>query len=378
MTIDYESFAAYSEIPILDFKTSVVRVGDIANKQILGKVVNKSYEFPIVNTIQIATLVADDILRSGAFPLADISFKANRMANRLQVGDNFKFSYSKYGIVDKICMVTDIDEGDLSSEVITISCKESIYYLSNKTAINANTVGSVGQTSPILNTPLTVLDFMKIQEAPFLFVGDEIGVFAVASRGTSAMALGYQVFMSTDDGSSYQLLRAASTFAPHGVLSADYPADTYTIDDTIGFEIDSDDVDIGVIGNMPRPKLFTVENMALLGDEIISFQTINPHPTISNRYIISNIRRAQADTEKQEHLSGTDFFFGGSSRGIYVTQSAIIAGAELKFKFVPVGQGAGDLSIATVLSLTIEGRAKKPYKPDNLMSDGIMTNPFYT
>lgn len=378
MTLDYQNLVNYTGIPIIDYKTSVVRVGDIANRQIQDKVVQNSYEFSIAQTLPVATMIADDLLRGGAYPTMDISFPANRKANRLQVGDNFKFSYSKYGIVDKICLVTDIDEGDLSSETITVYAKESIYHLSKDTVLNRSTLGSSGQEQPSILEPLNKINYLKIIETPYDFAGESVGVFTIASREPNNLTKGYLVFISTDDGISYNYLETVISFAPHGVLVNDYIEDTYTIDDYIGFEIDSLDGNIQNINNLTRERLFTNDNIALLGDEIISFQTIYPHDSIDNRYIIENVRRAQGDTLKQEHLSGADFFFLGGMRGMHIQTPEIVVGAALKFKYVPYEQSVGDISEAIVLEKTIEGRAKKPYRPDNFMSGGIMTNPFYT
>ena len=110
MSLDYEYLSTWSETPIINYKQSVVRVGDLANKMIQTKVVNKSNDFPLVQTLMLATTMADSVLRKAAYPLAEVSLVVNRKGNRLQKGTLFKYSNNKYGIVNYTVLVITIFE----------------------------------------------------------------------------------------------------------------------------------------------------------------------------------------------------------------------------------------------------------------------------
>jgi len=486
-----KSTAIFSAEDLIDFKESIVRVGDNANQQLQGRVVSVLYELPLIQTIIGATKIADRLLRALSYPLADISIVVNRQANRLQVGDLFEFSYTPYGVSGMVCRVFSVDEGDLSSETITITAKESIYHVSNTVIIDTETLagyesgsgsttlggslsvvseagiennitivivgvsggvagsettsfdeatntltvyiedgvstqqniadaiatdshvssvtpddstaiwdvgsntntaditdaysgidyGVVGDTGSTVPNPAETIDpfaFVKVIEAPYRYVGDTVALAVIVSREPGYQTAGYQIYISYDDGGSYTLAQSGSSFSPHGVLIDDYPVDTYQIDDTIGFELYSDDDDMWDIESISREMLFTKQHLALLGDELISFQNIEPHPTINDRFLISGIYRGQYDTRRQTHFAGTDFFFLGESNFSYVQADTIIAGVSVKLKCVPYGTIAGFITEAIELPITITGRAKTPYSPNNLMAGGILENPEYT
>ena len=371
LSVDIQDLANASGITILNYKESVVRVGDMTNKNIQEKVVSQTYSFPLIQTLERATGLADSILRETSYPLSVISFQANRLANRLQEGDHFKFNYSPYGIIDLPCLVTSIEEGDLLSETITINCIQSVYYATKATTINTNTIGSTGNFTPSLGGAVVPLTFVKVMETPYEFVLDTLSISICASRSSSSSLLGYQVHMSIDDGVSYNLVATQNAFAPYGQLVEAYPDTTDDIDDTIGLIIDSQDQDFAYIETITRTQLFTHKNLAILGDELISFQTITPHETIDNRYILTGIYRGRMDTGKENHPENEAFYFLSDTNVTIINDSRIVVGSELKFKLVPFSEHLGNIGIATVFPYTVYGRIYTPYAPINITVDGL-------
>lgn len=363
---------------IINYKESVVDVDDIANKELQGKIVEETFQLPMVQVLEQATLIADRLLQSKAYTLANISLVCTRKAARLQRGDLFKFSYSPYGITDMVCRVLNVDEENLESENILLTVIEDINYLSRNIDItNENVLGSEGNTTLPVFQFLEPLTQVTVIESPFAVAGNEVAILPLASRVTG-LEVGYQVYLSIDSGVSYSLIDTVPSYAPSGTLVSEYSNNTNTLDDKYGFEIDSDDLDISSINSVTRGLLFTDDNMALLGEELISFQTITPHDTIDNRYIITGVFRGRLDTEIETHAASTNFYFLSSSNSKNIEHPKINPGGVLKFKLVPFSEFVGNISDAEVIDITIDGRAKKPYRPLNLKANSTLVNPFYT
>lgn len=373
----YEELEEALGYPVIDLKDTVAESDDVANKELQGMVVETSYQIPMVQRMVQAKLITDRLIQTTAYPLLEVVLICNRSASKLQRGDLFKFSYTPYSIVDMVCRVVDIEEENLFSENLVITAKEDIDYISSQSLINSETIGSAGNTGVPANQWVDPLINVKVIETPFILAGDNIGIFTIASR-VLGNEIGYKVYMSVDDGLSYSSLDNVSSFAPYGSLVGEYPMNTHTIDDLVGFEIDSSNVDINEIQTIQRALLFTEDNFALLGNELISIQTITPDEFVDDRYSITGIYRGRMDTEPITHSADTDFYFISNTNGRHIESPKIVAGAELKFKYVPYSKNIGQISDAIVMALSIEGRAKKPYRPKDLKANDILINPEYS
>ncbi|MCK4529210.1 hypothetical protein KAW18_17745, partial [candidate division WOR-3 bacterium] len=84
----------------IDFKNSIsdpIAV-DIGNYVTQGRIVSKTIQLASFTTNENAVWAAKRQLQKESYPFAFINVPVNRDLFRLQVGDCFKFSYSKYGI----------------------------------------------------------------------------------------------------------------------------------------------------------------------------------------------------------------------------------------------------------------------------------------
>ena len=338
---------------------------DIGNISVQKRVASKTVQFSLFTTNKNAVWAAKQQLMKESYPFALISILVNRNLFRLQVGDCFKLSYTSYGISNMVCRVLTIEEESLDSENITIHAVEDFYSISN----------SITEYTDPIPTPdlpdlyiLGSLIYQEVIEAPYLLTPD-IAVIPIAAR-ESNVALGIHTYLSFDDGDSYSRIGSPSNLRPYGQLVGDYSADTYTIDDIIGFTIDfyNDDVD-SIETTVWSNVLGAISNNAMLGDELITFQTITP--VSGTQYSIEGVIRGRLDTEKVDHVEGENFYWLGSFNITSLRHSEIIAGADRKFKLVPYSiKSTGDLAYATTIDLAIEGRARKPYVPRNFLANG--------
>ena len=326
---------------------------------------SKTIQFPLFTKNENAVWAAKQQLMKESYPFALINISVNRDLFRLQVGDCFKFSYASYGISNMICRILLITEESLDSEIIIVHAVEDFYSVANSITVYGDPTLISDPLDPYILKPFL---FQEVIEAPYVLTSD-IKIVPIAAR-RSDLDLGMHVHLSIDGGSSYSMIGGAANLRPYGTLVGTYIASTYTIDDTVGFIIDFDTSDVNLIETITWPDvLAALNNNALLGDELITFQTITP--VSGTQYKLEGIIRGRLDTEKVEHLDGEEFYCIGSFNITSIQHPEIVAGADRKFKLVPYNiKSTGDLSEAEVIDLSIKGRAKKPYVPRNFIANG--------
>ena len=338
---------------------------DPGNIEVQGRIASKTIQLSLFTTNENAVWAAKQQLMKESYPFALISIPVNRNLFRLQVGDCFKFSYALYGISNMILRVLMIEEESLNSENIIVHAIEDFYSIANSITVYTSPVIIPDSSNPYVLRPFI---HQMVDEAPYLMTSD-IEVIPIAAK-VSNVDLGIYVYLSFDGGDSYSMIGAAANLRPYGTLVGNYSSSSYTIDDTVGFTIDFSNDDVDSIESITWSRvLAATNNNAILGNELITFQTITP--VSGTQYKIEGIIRGRLDTEKVDHLEGEDFYWIGSLNISSFKHQEIIAGADRKFKLVPYNiNSTGSLSSATVIDLSIEGRAKKPYVPGNFLANG--------
>lgn len=363
----------------IDFRQSVsnpVSV-DIANKDIQGKLVSKTIKMGYYTTNENAVWAAEEYLKNLSYPAATINFIANRNVFKLEPGDVFKFSFSEYNISEAIYRITRIEEENLESENIKITATEEVTALTTEvTDLSSYTDYSVRK--PTYETE--PFDHVKTIESPYVFNPDDIKFIPLVAKQLGDDT-GFEIYLSIDEGTTYNKIGSSSNFAVHGLLVNEY-SKTFAIDDNIGFEIDISNYDecpkeIDKIQTITRAEAIAGYNIALLGDEIISIQSVIP--VADNRYKMIGIIRGRWDTfPKAVHPAGTNFYFLGSDV-ISFEDSNCFKGITRHFKYVPYNlKKVGDLSDATISTLNFIGRYKCPLLPLNFKANGKSRQVFYT
>ena len=354
-------------MPAIDYKKGISPMSDIANRVINGKRQSRTTYISLITTPRNASWAADRAVKGMGYPLAQFTLPFNRDFFRVNVGGQFKFSYSKWGIVSMVCRVLMITEEEPGSSTINVQAIEDIDHIS-ETIFGEAPHGKW----PIEITTLYELENVSIIEAPYVLAGDVIQVIPLASK-RSGTEIGFYVYMSIDGGSSYQKIGTSTTYQLYGTLAEPIGQATYQVDeDSDGILIDFDvakEEDLDQIQTITRSQMISGSNLALLGSEIISFQTVTP--VTSTRYRLSDIYWGRFDTENAAHSAGEDFWFIGTSLYTLISHSELVIGSSRKFKYVPFNSGyAGDISEASEVSHSVTGRAQTPYVASNLMANG--------
>ena len=336
---------------------------DIGNMEEQSRLISQTMQFPFFTTNANAVWASQQYLRKISYPFATIQIQVNRDEFRLEVGDCFRFSYAMYGISEMIFRVINIQEAEPDSEVITVEAGQDVFSASS--IISTYTAPTTSGITPPDYTDIEPFDHVKIIEAPYYVAGENILLVPMACR-KSTYDLGFSVYMSVDGGASYSLVSNTTNIFPYATLVDPYPL-TYSIDDEVGMLVDFV-ADANNVITSTWPEVFSGStNMAILGDEFISFQSITP--VSGTQYLLEGIIRGRYGSVMSAHSVGEELYVVPTSAGV-IAHSEIIVGAQRKFKYVPYNiQNSGDISEAIEISLTVSGIAKTPYIPINLTAN---------
>lgn len=356
------------EDDFIDFRQSTASpiAVDEGNIAVQDRTVTKSIKMALFTTNKNAVWGGRTALQKVNYPYAQINVTVNRNLFRLEVGDCFYFSYDPYSVDDMICRVIKIEEKDLNSENITITAIEDVFGI---TRSREDYTEPESNTQQIPDTSINPFYNEMILESPYVLTESSTQLIPIAGR-RSLLDLGFYLYMSVDGGNSYSLLDAFSSLMPHGTLVGEYSDDVYTIDNSdTGFTVDFDftedlnQFETTTFSNV----LASMSNAAIIGDEIISIQTITPD--VDNKYILTDVIRGRFGTEKETHTYGSEFYFINLDI-MKVLHSEIVPNATRYFKLVPYNNVAtGDIAESAAIGISITGKSKTPYKPTNFMAN---------
>ncbi len=365
----------------MNFKDSSISLGDTGNQQIINGINPTSISFPLIQKTELATSVAARELKKLSYPLAEGTCKFNRSVFRLEKGDTFCLKItSMYGIESMPVIVTGIVEEGPDSDAIIVNWIEDPNYISQSVFADLSEISPYALKNNDPNAGRIALNRVRVFELPYGLTGEakiKVGLLAGRVIGSET---GFNVYFSSD-GNTYTYVTRSSKFSVCGKVAIDYiPPSTVTIDDTVGVEIDFDlDDDVAIIESITRGQIGSLTNLALLGDEFISFQTIVPVTGHVNRYKLTGVYGGRFDTERSTHVKGELFWFLGAGRyEIFENDGRLMKDSVRYFKLVPfTTDTVGRIDYAAQIAVAIQGSALIPYKISNLKINGQAINPRY-
>ena len=214
----------------------------------------------------------------------------------------------------------------------------------------------------------------RFLELPYAFSGDEIRFMPLVTR-PNGVNTGFQIYFSLDD-ETYTYLQDESTFAVRGEVYADYPK-TFQIDDNEGLYVTFLGSDVGDIESITRTELLGQRNLALIGDELITFQDIEP--VFGRTYFLTGVYRGRFTTDMAAHLRGDTFLYIGNSPAETITHSELTTDSTRYFKAIEYNPvNAEEISDVDAIPVTVSGKAYAPYPPCNLLANDEGLHPEYS
>lgn len=326
----------YKERPI-DFKNT-------ANFRIQGEVIKTELSMYGCCDAALAGRIAYREGRIYSTNIADGQIKVNREAHFVRPGTPFKLKRTMpdgtVDIPEIVVRALKVDDGDFFDSVVTVDYVEDIF-----------SIGSISYTTPtppslpaLITAPSNVTNAV-VMEQPYIFSGSEIRVMAFAAKPNGSH-LNYDLYISTDGGTLYQLAEQNVDFCPLGTLDAGITnaASSMVLNTPIDLSrlVAASDDDIAAGYNLIY--------FATTG-EIAAFKTATIDTPTAGKWTIDMTGwRGILDTAAAAHSAGEKIYF--FTYGQSLPNTAYGSGLTIKFKFVtrtPVGDLAlGSASVFTL------------------------------
>lgn len=304
-----------------------------------------------------ARLVIARMLNAASFPLGKLSDVFNREAWALRPGSAFRYSSTSLGLVEKVFRVTRPQSGSLDDGRIHVDAVEDIFGIA-WTGYPA--LGASGWVDPL--SDVTVLAAQKLVEMPYaLLSASERRIMTLGVRGSS-VTYGYEVWSDPSGGSSYAQTKVVEGTTPSGTLTAllSYTGTSFIV---------GSGTDINFLGTITAAALAAGENLVIIDNELIAWQTITDNG--DGTWTISGCVRGVADTTPATHSAAARAYFLTAGYG-QTADAAYPADLTLAAKLLPWNtRGVLAIGSATAISLTTANRAARPYVPSAVKLNAV-------
>lgn len=346
-------------------KNNSVTVQDIALAASQGATVGTTSQYPGFTNGTIATKAAARDLKALSTPLASATLYVTRKAASLNIGDVFRFAWAEYGISQVVFRVTNIELGELTSNLIKLSVVEDVFALSS--AIYSPPPPSEW-TNPI-GAPVPV-PFRLLTEVPYYMIARTLGDSAAQALpqtssymmvgGTNPGGSAYSAQVYVDEGAGYQQ-QAVANFCPTAVISAAYGQADTSLAITGGLDLD----------------LVQVGDVASIGVGAISTRELVQVVSITDTLL--TVKRGMMDTVPVPIASNTRVIFLGSGDAPAAVElpNEYALGESVSVRMLTTtGQGTLALGSGATDTLVVNataGRQWRPYPPGLFRVNG---NPY--
>lgn len=336
-------------------KNNSVTVQDIALAASQGATVGTTSQYPGFTNGTIATKAAARDLKALSTPLASATLYVTRKAASLNIVDVFRFAWAEYGISQVVFRVTNIELGELTSNLIKLSVVEDVFALSS--AIYSPPPPSEW-TNPI-GAPVPV-PFRLLTEVPYYLIARTLGDSGAQALpqtasymmvgGTNPGGSAYSAQVYVDDGAGYQQ-QAVANFCPTAVISAAYGQADTELAITGGLDLD----------------LVQVGDVAAIGVGAVSTREMVQVVSITDTLL--TVKRGMLDTVPVPIASNTRVIFLGSGDTPWAVElpNEYALGESVSVRMLTTtGQGTLVLGSGATDTLAVNataGRQWRPYPP---------------
>ena len=266
-----------------------------------------------------------EIVRQHSFPFAEIEITTNLTymdtiypGNVITItNDDYDYVQTKFRVLDK--NISEIDKNELGFTLRQI--QDGVYTEEGYTA-----GGSYWE--PPDTAPYEAPE-QAVYELPYIFDGSQQSRYMVLVHRQTPAHTAYDVYISTDD-SDYSLLMTGYAWSCHANLDVQYSSATDYIDEDVGITITPTSPELeDVLVSVSRAELFEPQNICLIDDELMSYQTVTDLG--GGQYRLTGVIRGLLNTTIATHTVDSDVWLFN----ITPDQIAIIPYGDFYIKIVP-------------------------------------------
>lgn len=331
----------YSERVVVAKNTAII--------QETGEVKQQSIDLTAFIDADIASKRIFEIMKKYSYPMAEINFKTNLTYSNLELGDIVSITHQDYEINAMGFRIVSVSYEEIDKNEIEFKAVEDV---ESKIDSNYQTSGGTQWTEDPIIGNLEDLSKVKIFEMPYNSTTLDSPAFLILCAREAGNEVEYRVLIST--GSDYNLHAVCNTYSQAGTLDETYPI-TYQCDNEIGILYTPYEEDIAPsFDSIDRADVFSGTRVAIIGNEIMAFETVTPEG--ANSYRLGGIIRGIMGTPIEEHLS-TDEIYICNILDNYIKNLP----ESFNLKLIPASDYDDlDEGDATAHSITTTYKAKKP------------------
>lgn len=290
-----------------------------------------------------------DIMKRDSYPAAEIQFETDLRLSPVYPGEIIRIHHSDYGIVSADFRVMSIDAAKIDDNKVKVEARQVTETIWSNAYMGGG--GSLWQ-DPV--TDPVPLDHVGVFELPYNSTTRWGPAYIVLAARKILVETGAQVYVSADLTENYRLAGTLKSFAQYGTLDADYPDDTYMVDDTTGILFTAYKRD-PVFSTVSRASAFSPVRIAIVDNEIMCFEKVIAMG--GDQYKLLGVVRGVLGTKREAHTSGASIWLVGSSA--FVLQN--VGFDDFYVKVVPQFlDKVADISQVDGVNYTATNKAKKP------------------
>jgi hypothetical protein len=338
-------------------KSTAVTLTNIAGVLASGRIINEKVEMPGITWGPLANKVAQRELQSRSSPITRGAFRAAYVPTTVNLGSAIIVNEPRVGLVNRVCRVTEIEEGDLRDNSVIVRFATDVFALDPVQPSFA-----VEDVAPAPDYTALPPDVTVAFEAPFYQLLLDIGESDLLADLASEPDLGFwlagcdnpgenhiQSQISINNGGTYFFVNSAP-FAPAFALTS--PLSGLATDDTFTALETGEEAQV------------EVGDLLLIGDELVRVDSI----VITGGVATFTIGRGCLDTVPRPHGVGTyAVAWQNSTLGDAVQY---VAGEAIEVKVsTQTPTESYPLSLLAAQTITFDSRAIRPYPVGQLMVD---------
>lgn len=332
-----------------------LRAYNSASIQMLGYARQKTIDLTAFNDKGIASKRLWELLKRFSYPTAIVKFKTGLWGARLPgPGQLVGVIHNEYNLTGQAYRVLDKRISEEDQNYIDWICEEDI---NNTFTLSYQDGADPEWENPDYDAnPLVYQGYFEMPNCNLITANTKTFICLAARVGQE---IGFDVQYSSD-GSSYESKRIVNEWAMYGTLDIAYDDETEEVDDDVGILFTPYNEDYApTFDNLSRTQLYDYNRVAIIGNELMLFQTMTAEGESS--YRLTGVVRGFLNTPIEQHSSSSPIWLVRIDSDVLVTVNQ----TSFYFKYLPqaIGGEFVDIGDATPMSITATGIAAKPYPP---------------
>lgn len=332
------------------------RAHNLAVRLFRGGATTQTKEYAALPTVELCNRVAERDRNMGAAGLRKFSVKLDRNGFRIHPGAVFKVSYPPRGLAGLVLRAGEVDDGNMLNGEITISCVQDVFSLpltSFVTPVENTWTPPTQNPVPAIATMIEASYrdlYRRLDTADLENIDETTAQFATLAEAPGVTSLGYDL-LDRPVGGTFPSIGASQFFTASCMLNGAVTAlgTTFVVDDVSDFPDAAD---------LPGQALYLDGEYV----KVVSFDET------TNTFTVA---RGAVDTWPRAHSDNTRVWLVDDDIG-FIEDRVYLAGETVESKVLTkTGSDMLDPAAAPLMSVTMVGRAFKPYPPADVKLEGV-------